>query len=282
MYLIGLTNNAMAGISGSWCDKGPVRDRIEVYPALAGSLHLVEPAHAKLIELGARITTSPNAEKLAELTEESSTHDARFDRALRGGLGIMNVAAGLVATPAQRAAIEADRDELYPEGAAQTNATYGGESGSVAALREKLAKNPKLVRRATRIKLVIEFAKGPAQTYTVANLLDEQIEAGTALGVSEQARRELESGAPLANANTTQSSELSRARTKWIRAVNSFVDAANQLDNLAEEDRRAFFGALAKALDSVTPPNEAGDDEGDGDDRKNPSGDNKLSTETKK
>jgi hypothetical protein len=66
----------------------------------------------------------------------------------------------------------------------------------------------------------------------------------------------------LAGDKPRTSSAVSRARTAWIRATGLLVDAANELEEFSEEDRRAIFGALAKALEAVErrPEREDGED----------------------
>jgi hypothetical protein len=145
-----------------------------------------------------------------------------------------------------------------------TQVTFGEESGAALALKKKLDQDPKLAKRITRIKLVIEQAKGPALTFAVSDLVAQQIAAGKRLSEIEQLRRKLEAGSPLAGDKQRTSSSVSRARTAWIRATGLLVEAANELDELDEEDRRAIFGALAKALEAVARrPVSDDSDEGD-------------------
>jgi hypothetical protein len=82
-------------------------------------------------------------------------------------------------------------------------------------------------------------------------LVEQQIAAGKQRSELELLRRKLEAGAPLAGDQQRTSSAVSRERTAWIRPTGLLVETANKLDDVGEEDRRAIFGALAKALATV-------------------------------
>lgn len=251
MAYLDLSNDAMIAVSEPWVTAGEVRKRIEQYEPLRGLLPVVKRAHDAVFALTTRKVVGEHADKLAELTKDAVETDVRHDRAIRGAIAILDAAAYVVGDEKLRASIVADRQELYPAGPSMTQVTYGEESGAALALKKKLDADSKLAKRITRVRLVIEQAKGPALSFSVAELVEQQIAAGKQLSEIELLRRKLEAGAPLAGDKQRSSSAVSRARTAWIRATGLLVDTANELDDVGEEDRRAIFGALAKALESV-------------------------------
>ncbi len=251
MAYMDLSNDAMVAISQAWVNTGDVRKAIARYAPLAGLLTLIERAHQGVFALTTSTKGTANEQALAELTQQATDADASHDRAIRGAIAILDAATYVASDDKLRATLSADRAELYPSGSSITQATYAEESGAALALKKKLEDNPKLRKRVTRVKLVIEQAKGPTLSFTVSDLVNAQLEAGHALSEIEQKRRVLEKGAPLSTDKPRTASTVSRARTAWVRATTLLVDAANELDELSDEDRRAIFGALAKALEGV-------------------------------
>jgi hypothetical protein len=251
MAYMDLSNDAMVAISQAWVNAGDVRKAIARYAPLAGLLTLVDRAHEGVFALTTSPKSNGNEQALAELTLRATEADLRHDRAIRGAVAILDAATYVVGDEKLRATLRADRAELFPSGPSITQATYAEESGAALALKKKLEDDPKLRKRITRVKLLIEQAKGPTLSFTVSELVDAQLEAGAALSEIEQKRRVLEKGAPLATDKPRTASGVSRARTAWVRATTLLVNAANELDELTDEDRRVIFGALAKALEGV-------------------------------
>jgi hypothetical protein len=250
MAYIDLSNEAMVGISATWTSEGDVRKRVKKYRPLAGLLELVDRAHGLVLEITQRAAGSPHAARLKDLVERSTAADGTHDGSIRAGVGILEAAEAL-APRALAARIAADRAAVHPRGIALVSASYADESGAAVVLETRLADDSKLVKRLERIKLVIEPEKGPAMTFSVADLARRQIEAGKVLAATEQERRGLEGGAPLSSRKKVTPNFVSNARTAWVRAVTLLVDAADEMETFEAEDRSAIFGPLAKALESV-------------------------------
>jgi hypothetical protein len=191
MAYIDLSNDAMVAVSEPWASAGDVRKRIERYEPLRGLLTLVKRAHEGVLSMTTRKVAGEHDDKLAELTQQAVDTDVAHDRAIRGAIAILDAAAYVVGDEKLRASLAADRQELYPSGPSMTQATYGEESGAALALKKKLDADPKLGKRIGRVRLVIEQAKGGSLTFSVSDLVEQQLAAGKQLAEIEQLRRKL-------------------------------------------------------------------------------------------
>lgn len=260
MAYIDLSNDAMVAVSSHWVSVGDASKAIARYAPLAGLRSLIERAHNGVFALTTKTTDAAPDIALAELKQRAAQTDQRHDRAIRGAIAILDAAAAAIDDEKQRSILAADRATLFPSGASITQRSYADEAGAALALKKKLDDDGKLRRRLARVKLVIEQTKGAALTVSVVELIEQQVSAGRELSEIEQQRRTLEGGAPMAKSKSQAASTMSRARTAWVRAVTLLVDAANELEELSDEDRRVIFGPLAKALEGVERPTEDGDD----------------------
>lgn len=255
MAYLDLSNDAMVAISQAWVNTGDVRKAIARYAPLAGLLTLIERAHEGVFALTTSTKDTANEQALAELTQRQTEADLRHDRAIRGAIAILDAATYVASDDKLRATLSADRAELYPSGASITQATYAEESGAALALEKRSFEQ-------------LEAAKA----HHAREVVDRAGQGRRAVLHGERSGRRAARSGPRAERDRAEAPGAREGRSAgdgqaahclWGLAREDRVGAchdaaggrfANELDELSEEDRRAIFGALAKALEGVERP----------------------------
>lgn len=224
MALRGMTIEEMIAVSAGWIDpKDEARRRIEKAPRLVGLLPDLTTAHTGILAVG---PSSDDA--VAEIVRLAGQVDATHDLLARGIYGLLTALALLDDNGEELLTL---RDQLFANGlAGAVNATYRGQAGYAALLRERLT--PALREQLQGIRL---------RSGTLLDRVEAWLAAADELGELERRRARLE---------TLQSPsvklQILEARNQWIRVVNAFQSIA-QLAQLDEETDRLLFGPLRDA-----------------------------------
>ena len=228
-----LSSEEMLQLSGAWVDPlSEARAAILATPDLAPAMPRVTAAHGALASLAQPVKADP---RLAAISEEEGSLDARHDDVIRGGYGVLTGAAFLLGAGGR--ALLALRDSLFPDGLSSVQKTYRAEAGQAAQLAGRLTP-------ALRAQLA-SIGVGPEdEKKTLEQFVDELIGLGAQLGALEDEKGRLQP-AP-GQASHQGGAALLAARNQWIRVANALV-ANGEAAQLDEATDKLIFGPLRAA-----------------------------------
>jgi hypothetical protein len=228
MALKSLSTEEMVQISSAWVSpQDPARGRLQARPRLTSLLPDLEQAHRAIVAVIPEATNP----RLAQIAELSAAEDAVHDRVVRGLFGYLSDAALLDERGPELLAL---RDLLFPDGiSAVIHATYRGQAGYAARLRERLTPETKA--------LLAQLTIRTGASHTLGDHVETWLAAAEKIGkLQDEAARVAVAASP------SQAAQIVTARNNWIRVVNAFLSIA-ELDALDEESERLIFGPLRDA-----------------------------------
>ena len=236
--MIGLTTGEMFQVSEPWVTPGTKRDAVLAVPALAAMLPSIEEAH---LTLAPPVPDAALPARLAALTTEGETLDARHDNGMRGVFGFIGEMIRLARTEATRVSLSELRNQLMPEGLEGTRKTYRGEAGEAALLEQRLREKPAL---AEQMDAIIVHVDGGIPLGTFVR---EWMRDAKRLGEVDSERAALvEAGALPGETPPVTRQDARSARANWTRQVRAMLSIADAI-KLSDEARASIFGDLEAA-----------------------------------
>lgn len=231
MSLRDLPNTEMVVLTRTWVDPGH-RDRqtLQQYPLTAALLPEVEAAHQLMLA-----TQPPPVllKRLAAIIAAQEVLDDRHDDVLRGIWHRLQSEEYLATDPQVRAQARALREFLLPDGLAMVNQPYRQEVG----FAELLA--PRLTPEQTE-----QLAEMTTLSGNLAAHVQEWFDAADELGRLDHERNGI-----LPEASSPSRSDASRARARWMRAVDMVRRAAAMIPDAPALDE--LIGRIEKAEDQA-------------------------------
>lgn len=224
MALKRFTTAEMVQLSSAWVGDGPARQALLGVSLLAPLVPVLTAAHEALVQL----QPGQREGQLAPLAEQAAALDAEHDGLVRGLFTLLSGCAELEPQSPAQAALEL----LFPEGVSVVKASYAGEAGAAALLAQRLA-------TASEPRSWLERASVGAGPRTAFSYVEQLLRVARELGEVEARRHQL-----LENTGPT-GAELSRARSRWMGAVNALLSTA-ELAGLSVEADQLLFGPLRR------------------------------------
>ena len=223
MALKKLSSEEMIQLSTPWVSAGDAaNEAIMKVPLLAALLPKVQAAHEALFKMRTHAVDS----RTQQLSQEAAALDSKYDDLVRSIHGTFTVLADVFKGNTEILQLW---DLLLPEGLQHTKKTYRGKAGHAALVASKLDTDTTVALKALTIR-----------DTNLLELVQTWLDTAKKLGDSEEARARLNSiSGPTA-------SEVTVARTRWIRMTNALL-ANSDLIELDEANQSTLFAALRVA-----------------------------------
>ena len=233
MALKRLLSEEMLALSAAWINpQSSAHQAILASSDLAPQLPKITAAHNDLASAAQPVPVNP---RIAEISKEQASLDARHDDILRGIYWLLTGTIHLLGPQSDGIPLLQLRNALLPDGLPSLQKSYRAEAGQAQQLKERLT--PEL--RAQTDKITV----GPKnKSRTLTKLLEEWIELGNQIGSLEDEKGQL--AVPLGESSAN--AVLLAARNKWIRAVNLFVALAESAE-LEAASHQLILGPLQLA-----------------------------------
>jgi hypothetical protein len=231
MTIRNLSIQAMVEISDAWLDPEAERPLIATIPLLAPFLEELERAHENLTRM--QVTSSDIAAQLKDLTQQATALDELHDRKLRGIYGALVAFADLADDPRDATRYLDLADQLFPAGLKGAKRSYLDEADEVALTAQRVTDD---------MRQTLETLKVPG-----GNLMSEMdvwFKAGETLGDIEQKRVRLGQDK---NEKSVSLSDVSKARSRWIRVVNTMLQILDLVPTLDDVSRNRLLQPLRTA-----------------------------------
>ena len=220
MALKKLSSEEMIQLSTPWISAGDAaNEAILQVPLLAALLPNVQAAHEALFKMRAHTVDS----RTQQLSQDAAALDAKHDDLVRNIHRAFTLLADVFKANTEILQL---RDLLLPEGLQHTMKTYRGKAGHAALVASKLDTDTTVALKALTIK-----------DTNLLELVQTWLDTAKKLGDSEEARARLNS------TNGPTASEVTIARTRWIRMANALL-ANSDLIELDEANQSTLFAAL--------------------------------------
>lgn len=211
-----------------------LRPIMEQDPLLNGPCDVIEQAHGQLLTIQEK--TGSNETKIQELTAEMTRLDARHDRLSRGTYLTLDGCITLSEDADEELEYRALQKTLYPKGRSIGQKSYREQAGTAKRVEQTLSD-------ADRDRLQ-EISFGDR---TLLDAVEDWLETASAIADKEARRARLRNDR---DDDRVSAEEVRKARTYWIRAINSLVNMLEFTD-LDESQKSDLLANIEDAVQSA-------------------------------